>query len=618
MVSEAGQMPPPGRTVGWVRRARNWLVPPLAPGLVSAFLDDAAQANCRRVLPLAPLVLVGHAIHVFVFRTTEATRATLAPEMVRWRDSVALVHAVTFAVTFLLALGILRWGRTRAARWLGPAIALTYLLHGAIIAGVDQLSVMGANGVAPFIGYCLFMSVIVTLTPRIAVLLYATAAVVFWAALTAMQPSASVRLALLPNGVSITLVSLTLSLVFHSTRRREFQQRKTIEHQQEVLASLNADLERRVESQVSEIVKRAQEVEGLNAQLRAQVRARSSELSIALARLAQRGESDGSLRPGTVLAGRFEVAELLGQGGMGVVHAGLDRTTGDRVAIKAIQASSARQLDALHRFLREARATATVSHPAIVRALHVDVTDDGMLFQVHELVTGVTLQRHVDDGKAWDPGLAARAGAELCDALAAAHTQGIVHRDVKPSNIMLTPASPGLKLLDFGIAKLYEDARAPESGATPDSGAPTGSGVILGTPAFMAPEQVEGIREVSAAADVYATGIILFQLLTGRLPFEERTLHGVVFCHLCVAAPEVRSIRENVPEALGELVGRCLQKDPQTRPTARELGDALRAMADELGAPALTQAARMPSTRPARGDIHVAETVAAGRSPASP
>jgi serine/threonine-protein kinase len=611
MVSEAGQTPRPSRVAAWTSRVRGLLTSPLDAELESAFQDDFAQANCRRLLALAPLVLVGHAIHVALFRTTAESRASLTLEAVRQHDGVALVHAVTFVVTLALAVGVLRYGRTRAARFLGPAVALTYFLHGAAIAGVDQLSIMGANGVAPFMSYCLFFAVVVTLTPRSAVLLYAAAAVGFWATLRVMQPSPGVRLALMPNGISITLVSLALSIVFHSARRREFSQRKTIERQQQALATLNADLERRVEAQVSEIVKRAEEVDRLNAQLRAAVRTRSNELSVALAQLAQRREGDGRLHPGTVLGERFEVAEFLGQGGMGVVYAGIDRTTGERVAIKVVQASSARQLDSLHRFLREARATATVSHPAIVRALHVDVTDDGMLFQVHDLVSGVTLQRHVDDRLAWEPGLAARAGAALCDALAAAHDVGVVHRDVKPSNIMLTLADPGLKLLDFGVAKLYEDAREG------DSTGRTASGVILGTPAYMSPEQLEGLHEVTAAADVYATGVILFQLLTARLPFDDRTRQSIAFSQLFIAPPDVRTIAGQVPESLAALVSRSLDKDPLARPQARELADALRGIADALDAPPLTEAARARAARTTPGHSHVAETMVSGKRPSA-
>jgi serine/threonine-protein kinase len=158
---------------------------------------------------------------------------------------------------------------------------------------------------------------------------------------------------------------------------------------------------------------------------------------------------------------------------------------------------------------------------------------------------------------------------------------------VKPSNLLLTRTPPGLKLLDFGIAKLYEDAHSPEQ----NDG--THSGVILGTPAFMSPEQVEGMRAVTAASDVYAVGLVLFLLLTGKHPFdEERTLHGIVFSHLCVPAPDARTLDPAVPASLAELVSRCLQKEPAHRPTARELARTLAAFADERGVPALDELTR--------------------------
>ena len=568
---------------GWRVRLRAWLVPPLDTELREPFSRDVAERNNRRLLVMAPLVLIGHAVHVAVFRPSAADRTSMAPHVLHWRESVAWMHAVTFLVTLTLGLAIVLWGRTRAGRWLAPAVVLTYLVHGAAIAGADQIST--ASGVAPFIGYSLFMAVVVTMSPGLAGALYALGGAAFVAAITSMQPSRGMRLALLPNGVSIVFVSVVLAWVLYAARRRDFAGQATIQRQRRVLAALNEGLELRVQEQVSEIVRRATEVEQLNAQLQAQVRERSSELSVALERLAARRESDRALSRGAVLGDRFEVGETLGEGGMGVVYAGVDRSTGKRVAIKVVQAKSSSQLEALHRFLREARAGATVLHPAIVRVLAVDVSSDGMLFQVQELVEGETLRHAVENAGPCDPGATARLGSVLCEALAAAHARGVVHRDVKPSNLMLTRDAPGCKLLDFGIAKLFESAPAIHDSS--GTGGGTGTGAIMGTPAYMAPEQVEGTREVTASADVYAVGVVLFELLAGRHPFDERTPWGIAYSHMCVEPPDLCALAQGVPATLGALVAQCLVKEPASRPAAVQLAAALAACADKLGAPAL-------------------------------
>ena len=565
------------------RRLWAWLVPPLDADLREPFAREVAERNNRRLLILAPLVLTGHAIHFALFHPSAADRATVASQLLRWRESVAWMHAATFVVTAALGLSILLWGRTRPGRALAPAVVLTYLMHGAAIAGADQIS--AASGIAPFMGYCIFMAVVITMSPGVAVLLYALGGAAFVAAITTMQASEGLRLALLPNGVSIVFVSVVLAWVLYAARRRDFAGQATIREQRRVLAELNAGLERRVQEQVSEIVRRAGEVEQLNAQLQAQVRERSSELSVALERLAARRVEEHSLSRGAVVGDRFEIGEPLGEGGMGVVHAGVDRSTGKRVAIKVVQAKSSSQLDALHRFLREAKAAATVLHPAIVRVLAIDVSSDGMLFQAQELVEGETLRHAIERSGPCDPGSTARLGSVLCEALAAAHARGVVHRDVKPSNVMLTREPPGCKLLDFGIAKLYGGAPGPSDLSS--TGAGTGAGVIMGTPAYMAPEQVEGSREVTASADIYAVGVVLFELLAGRHPFDEKTPWGIAYSHMCVEAPDVRTVASSVPEPLAALIGRCLAKDPAARPGAPQLAAALSACADDLGAPAL-------------------------------
>jgi Protein kinase domain len=565
-------------TPWWKVGPRGWLGAPIASDKREAFAAELADTNRRRASALLPLMAIVHAVHVAVFRVSPAERAALSPRIVEWRDGLALVHGVTAVIVAMLAVAAWRLGRgdrSRALRWLGPIAAATYVLHGAVIASVDQLSV---TSVTPFVAYCLAEAVIACLMPLEALIVYALGLAVFVPGVLAMQPSATARLAALPSGVTIVVVCVALSWTLHLARRRDFSQRMTIEEQRAILAQqsatlseLNVGLENRVREQTAEIVARAREVEDLNAQLHAKVRARSAELSIALGKLAQR-DIGGGLQRGVVLGDRFEIEDLLGAGGMGAVYKGIDRTNGTPVAIKVIQASSSVHLDILHRFLREAATAAKVDHPAVVRMIHVDVSEDGMLFHAQELVDGETLQRRLRRGHRWQPGVAARLVSVLCDGLAAAHSVGVVHRDVKPANVMITRATPGLRLLDFGISKLHDD-RDGEFGATR-------SGIILGTPPYMAPEQMSGTQNITDRADVYAVGVILFLLLTGRLPFEESTPYGSLLSAMLRDAPDVRSLEPDAPAALARAVARCLEKDPASRPGAKELSRELAELAD--------------------------------------
>jgi serine/threonine-protein kinase len=177
----------------------------------------------------------------------------------------------------------------------------------------------------------------------------------------------------------------------------------------------------------------------------------------------------------------------------------------------------------------------------------------------------------------------------LCDALAAAHAQGVIHRDVKPENIMLTATPPGLKLLDFGIAKLYDAVLA-------DGG--TKEAVVLGTPAYMAPEQVAPTGEVGERADVYAVGVILYQLLTTRLPVEAPTARELMARKLSAPTPELTGLVPELPATLVGAVLRCLHLAPAERPAAAELASVLRELAESRGAPPLERLQADPHVTP--------------------
>lgn len=543
----------------------------------AAFRRELDEQNRRRLLVMLPMMTVLHLVHVAAFRTPEAGRAALDPTFLAWRDAVALVHAASAGVAVFLGLVVLALGRTRAAPALAPLVGVAYMAHAAAISGVDQLN---TTTVTPFIGYTLGIAVTLCLTPAATVVIYTTGLLLFVVAIWTFQPSPELRAAILPNGPSITVVSAVLATFLHVGRRRDFLQRTTIEQQRAALEQLNADLAQRVRDQVSEIVARARDVERLNERLQAQVRARSNELSAALGEVADRRV--GELSEGMVLAGRFEVGRRLGAGAMGAVHAGVDRTTGERVAIKVIQASTAAELDALHRFLREARAASAVTHPAVVRMLHVDVSEGGLFFQVQELVEGQTLHAILDRTGALEAGVAARIGAVLCEALAAAHAKGVVHRDVKPGNVMLTPVHPGLKLLDFGISKVAGEAAA---GATQ-------TGMVLGTPAFMSPEHMDGSGALTDRSDVYAAGITLFLMVAGRHPFDDTSFFGVVGSHLEGGPPDVRRFRPDAPEPLARLVAASVAGRAAHRPSAADLARDLHHLADALRAPPLDRILR--------------------------
>jgi serine/threonine-protein kinase len=541
------------------------------PELRDAFADEVADVNRRRLRVIGPLMVLVHIVHAWVFSVTKVIEATPLA-----LHRLVIVHGAMVVVTGFLTVLVFRSSSRFVARLMGPVVAALYLTHGALS---TALALESTHSVSTYVGYSLGMGVILCIATRPAVIAYCLGLATLVVSLLVLVPQKIAFLLAMPTCGTITAVGAALASVLYAARRREFRQRLTIERQRDQLGALNADLERRVQAQVGEIVAHAGEVEQLNTQLRAQVRARSSELSLALARLAQQREQGDAALRGTLLGGRFLVGDVLGEGAMGVVYEGLDQLTRARVAIKVVQATSTRTLDALRRFAHEAGAAAAIAHPAVVRMLDVDISDDGLLFQVQELIDGEALARTVQ--RAWNPGDVARLGAVLCEALAAAHAVGVVHRDVKPENIMLTTAAPGLKLLDFGIAKLYAAVHGH------DGDAMTRTGMIVGTPAYMAPEQVLGASDVSDRADVYAVGVVLFRLLAGRPPFDIEAPRSTMMSRLLDDAPGVCAFQPLVPASLAQLVDSCLARTPEQRPTAAALASQLAAWADAAGAPPL-------------------------------
>lgn len=278
-----------------------------------------------------------------------------------------------------------------------------------------------------------------------------------------------------------------------------------------------------------------------------------------------------SLGAGAVI-GDYLVEEARAEGGFAVVYRATHLPTGGAAAVKLLHPWLATSTKALRRFRREVELVNRLHHPNIVDCYGFGVHTDGRPYLAMEWLDGRTLSEELAHRGPFAPTDAARAIAALCDPLEASHAVGVIHRDVKASNVMAVPAGDWyrLTLVDFGVAKLLD----PD---LDDGPALTSAGARIGSAHAMAPEQILG-RDVDARSDIYALGVLLYQLLTGRLPFLAETDAELEDQHLD-AQPAPPSAHATVPAALDAIVMRCLQKDPALRPaTAAALRDLLRAV----------------------------------------
>jgi serine/threonine protein kinase len=277
---------------------------------------------------------------------------------------------------------------------------------------------------------------------------------------------------------------------------------------------------------------------------------------------------------GKLLDGRYQVDRRMGEGGMSYVYRALDTETGQPVALKILLPRLSRDPAAVERLRREAAIAMRLEHPNVCPILRLGETSDHMLYLVMPFLEGEALSDR--EARAGPMPLAEGISilVQVCHGLEHAHELGIVHRDLKPENVMLVPGGAGeavrAVVMDFGLAK--------QRRAGPELAKLTATGIVLGTPEFMSPEQIRG-KQLDGRSDVYALGVLAFELFTGQLPFPGKSAQETMIARLRGSPRRLRSVREDLPGKLEAVIDRCLAVDPAERhPSMSALGYAFEAV----------------------------------------
>ena len=262
---------------------------------------------------------------------------------------------------------------------------------------------------------------------------------------------------------------------------------------------------------------------------------------------------------GNTIDDKYRIESKLGEGGMGTVYLSTRLMIGDTVAIKVLHRDRVSDAQAVERFRREAQAAARLKHPNAVNIYDFGVSNNGLVYLVMELVEGESLRSLMKQQGPLTPSAAAEILSQICAALDEAHRQHIVHRDLKPDNIIVTTAAGGLrvKVLDFGIAKMRDLATAADN--------LTQTGTVMGTPHYMSPEQCLG-EELDGRSDIYSVGIMLYEMLSGMVPFNSPASTAVIVQHVTQPPPPLRAINASISPAVEAVVRHALEKPREARP----------------------------------------------------